>query len=73
MLKIHELVDKSTMEKEEKEPGFKKLEPHKKNFILNTSAIPPYDSQVAEPTEFYSQFLAKKSQLAFCGRHNLQS
>jgi len=66
MLKIHESVHKtllkSTMEKEEKEPGFKKLEPHKKNFILNASAVPPYDSQVSEPTEFYSQFLAKKSQ-----------
>ncbi len=59
-LKTHESVDKtllkSTMEKEEKEPGFKKLEPHKKNFILNSSAIPPCDSQVAEPNKFYSQF-----------------
>jgi len=50
------------MEREEKEPGFKKLEPHKKNFILNASAVPPYDSQASEPTKFYSQFLAKKSQ-----------
>jgi hypothetical protein len=50
------------VEKEEKEPGFKKLEPHKKKFILNASAVPPYNSQASEPTKFYSQFLAKKSQ-----------
>jgi hypothetical protein len=66
MLKILESVDKtlarSNLEKEEKEPGFKKLEPHKKQFILNASAIPPFDSPASDPTEFYSQFLAKKSQ-----------
>jgi len=66
MLKIHESVDKTlarnNLEKEEKEPGFKKLEPHKKQFILNASAIPPFDSPASDPTEFYSQFLAKKSQ-----------
>jgi hypothetical protein len=66
MLKIHESVDKSLLqsasEKDEKEPGFKKLEPHRKNFILNTSAPPPFDLAAEEPTKFYSQFLAKKSQ-----------
>jgi hypothetical protein len=65
MLKIHELVNKllrNASEREEKEPSFKKLEPHKKQLILNVSAIPPYDSSSLEPTKFYSQFLAKKSQ-----------
>lgn len=66
MMKIHESVDKtlarSNSEREEREPGFKKLEPHKKQFILNASTPPPYDTTYTEPTEFYSQFLSKKSQ-----------
>jgi hypothetical protein len=65
MMKIHESVDKtlarSALEKDEWEPGFKKLEPHKKLFILNALATPPYVTP-SEPTDFYSQFLAKKSQ-----------
>jgi len=65
MLKINESVDKnllhSTLEREEKEPGFSRLEPHRKNFILNASAIPPFESKVSKPTEFYTDFLAKKS------------
>jgi hypothetical protein len=66
MLKIHESFDnnitKSNKEKEEKEPGFKRLELHKRNLILNASANPPYDTQAIEPTEFYKQFLQKKTQ-----------
>jgi len=38
------------------------LEPLKELFILNASATPPYDIAPSEPTELYSQFLAKKSQ-----------
>lgn len=52
-----------TSEREEKEPGFKILESHKKQFILNASALPPHDSAPLELTNFYSLFLAKKSQL----------
>jgi hypothetical protein len=66
MLKIHESVDKSlsksATEREEKEPGFNKLEPHKRNLILNASAVPPFDSPASDPTEFYSTFLKKKIQ-----------
>ncbi len=66
MLKIHESFDnnfaKSDREKEEKEPGFKRLEPHKKNLILNASATPPFDTQAKEPSEFYKAFLQKKTQ-----------
>ncbi len=39
MLKLNESVDKNiikaTKEKEDKEPGFNRLEEHKKNLILN--------------------------------------
>ncbi len=66
MLKLHESVDKSllrtTSEREEKDPGFNRLEPHKKNLILNASATPPYETSLNEPTEFYTQFLSKKTQ-----------
>jgi hypothetical protein len=31
--------------------------------ILNASAIPPFDDPAPSPTEFYSSFLKKKSQL----------
>ena len=69
MLKLNESVDKNilkaTREKEEKDPGFPRLEHHKKNLILNASALPPYDLQAENPTEFYSTFLAKKSQNTF--------
>jgi len=66
MLKIHESFDnnfaKSNKEREEKEPGFKRLEPHKKNLILNASATPPFDTQAKEPSEFFKTFLQKKTQ-----------
>jgi hypothetical protein len=66
MLKINETIDKNTLkaskEKEEKEPGYHRLEQHKKSFILHASALPPYDEQASSPTEFYINFLAKKSQ-----------
>lgn len=66
MRKIHESFDnnltKSMRDKEEKEPGFKRLEYHKKNLILNASASPPFDQAADEPTEFYRTFLQKKTQ-----------
>ncbi len=66
MLKLHETMDqnylKQTLEKEEKEPGFNRLEPHRKNLILNASATPPFDTQASKPTDFYTTFLSKKSQ-----------
>ncbi len=66
MLKLHEMMDqnylKQTLEKEEKEPGFNRLEPHRKNLILNASATPPFDTQASKPTDFYTTFLSKKSQ-----------
>jgi hypothetical protein len=68
MLKLHESLDKtltrSASEREEKEPGYSKLEPHKKQLILNASALPPFDSSASAsaPTEFYTTFLKKKSQ-----------
>jgi hypothetical protein len=66
MLKIHESFDnnisRTNKEKEEKEPGFKRLEYHKKNLILNAYALPPFDQAADEPTEFYKNFLQKKTQ-----------
>jgi len=53
---------KSAQDKEEKEPGFARLEPHRKSLILNASATPPFDDKAPHPTEFYSTFLSKKSQ-----------
>ncbi len=50
---------KSAREKEEKEPGFAKLEPHCKNLILNASTTLPFDAKAMNPTEFYSTFLSK--------------
>jgi len=65
MLKIHETLDKnmirSALDRDEKEPGFARLEHHKKIMILNASAIPPFDDPAPSPTEFYSSFLKKKS------------
>ncbi len=49
-------------EKDEKETGFHKLEPHKQQLILNASSPHPFDDQATSPTEFYFDFLAKKSQ-----------
>jgi len=61
MLKLHDSMDKSTREKSDKEPGFSRLEEHRKNLILNASAHPPFSSAANSPTEFYMAFLAKKS------------
>ena len=62
MLKIHDTMDKSYKEKSDKEPGFARLEAHRKNLILNASAKSPYKNQAKQATEFYATFLAKKSQ-----------
>jgi len=62
MLKLHDSMDKSSREKSDKEPGFSRLEDHRKNLILNASALPPFSSAATSPTEFYTMFLAKKSQ-----------
>lgn len=63
MLKLHDTMDKTSKTREEKEPGFNRLEAHRKLLILNASAIPPYTTAASSPTEFYQTFLAKKSQL----------
>jgi len=55
-------MDKTSKTKEEKKPGFKRLESHRKRLILNASAVPPFNSKAATPTEFYNAFLSKKSQ-----------
>jgi hypothetical protein len=35
---------------------------HQKIFVLNASASPPFDKPSSKPTEFFSTFLASKSQ-----------
>ncbi len=45
-------------EKENKDPGFKKLEPHRQQLIMNASATHPFDSAAPSPTPFYLEFLA---------------
>jgi hypothetical protein len=62
MIKLHDSMDKSSKMKEEKEPGFKRLESQRKQLILNASAVPPFSSAAKAPTEFYQAFLSKKSQ-----------
>jgi hypothetical protein len=62
MLKMNDAMDKKYKEKPDKEPGFNRLEDHCKNLILNASASSPFDVKASNPTEFYSNFLAKKSQ-----------
>ncbi|MFN9981764.1 MAG: hypothetical protein ACK53Y_17695, partial [bacterium] len=62
MKKLHDTMDKSSKSKEEKEPGFKRLEAHRKTLILNASALPPFTDAAKEPTEFFMNFLSKKSQ-----------
>jgi hypothetical protein len=66
MIKLHECFDnymsRSIKEKEEKELGFNRLEPHKKQLILNASAVSPYDTKALEPSEFFKTFLQKKTQ-----------
>jgi hypothetical protein len=77
MLKIHESVDKSlsksATEREEKEPGFNKLEPHKRNLILNASAVPPFDSPASDPTENYSTFFEKENSIQIKGDATLST
>ncbi len=66
MMKLHDTMDRNNLkqsrEKDEREPGFNRLELHRKNLILNASASPPFDTQASHPTEFYNSFLSKKSQ-----------
>jgi hypothetical protein len=62
MIKLHETMDKNSKNKEDKDPGFGRLESHRKKLILHASAVPPFDSEASNPTEFYTSFLAKKSQ-----------
>jgi hypothetical protein len=62
MIKLHDTMDKTSKSKEDKEPGFSRLESHRKNLILNASALPPFTTAAEKPTEFFMSFLAKKSQ-----------
>jgi hypothetical protein len=62
MLKISDTMDKNYKEESNKEPGFSRLEEHRKNLFLNASALPPYDTPAPQPMEFLTTFLAKKSQ-----------
>jgi hypothetical protein len=62
MIKLHESMDKSSKNKEDKDPGFNRRELHRKKLILHASAVPPFDTEAPSPTEFYQSFLAKKSQ-----------
>jgi len=66
LLKISEAMDQNSLraveEKEKKDPGFKKLEPHRQQLILNASATHPFDSAAPSPTPFYLEFLAQKQQ-----------
>ena len=62
MIKLHDTMDKTSKIKEDKEPGFKRLESHRKKLILNASAVSPFTEGASNPTEFYSSFLSKRSQ-----------
>ncbi len=66
LLKISETLDqnslRATAETEKKEPGFKKLEPHRQQLILNASATHPFDRAASTPTPFYLEFLSQKQQ-----------
>ncbi len=66
LLKISETLDqnnlRATAETEKKEPGFKKLEPHRQQFILNASSTHPFESAATSPTSFYTEFLSQKQQ-----------
>ena len=62
ILKINDTMDKNYKDKAEKEPGFNRLEEHRKNLILNATATPPFDEKASQPTEFFTAFLSKKSQ-----------
>jgi len=62
LLKLHDSMDKTYKEKSAKEPGFSRMEEHCKILVLNASASPPFTDPASSPTEFYTAFLAKKSQ-----------
>jgi hypothetical protein len=62
IIKLHDTMDKSSKSKEEKEPGFNRLESHRKKLILNASALPLFTKAADNPTKFYTSFLSKKSQ-----------
>jgi hypothetical protein len=62
MIKLNDTMDKSSRTREEKDPGFNRLERQHQKLILHASAVPPFDSAGPNPTEFYPSFLAKKSQ-----------
>jgi hypothetical protein len=63
MIKLHDTMDRNSKNKEDEDPGFTRLEQHRKKLILHDFAVPPFDTEVSSPTEFYLFFLAKKSQL----------
>jgi hypothetical protein len=62
MIQLLDTMDKFSKTKEEKEPGFKHLESHRKKLILNASVVPPFLTKAPSPTKFYLAFLSKKSQ-----------
>lgn len=62
MIKLHDTMDRNSKNKEDKDPGFNRLEVHRKKLILNASAVSPFDTEASNPTEFYHSFLSKKSQ-----------
>jgi hypothetical protein len=66
LLKISETLDQNNLranaETEKKDPGFKKLEPHRQLLILNALATYPFDQAADSPTAFYIEFLAQKQQ-----------
>jgi hypothetical protein len=55
-------MDKSSKHKEDKEPGFNRLESHRKSLILNASALPPFTKAASSPTEFYKIGKLKKKE-----------
>jgi hypothetical protein len=64
MIKLHDTMDKSSKHKEDKEPGFNRLESHRKSLILNASALPPFTKAASSPTEFYKIGKLKKTKIS---------
>jgi hypothetical protein len=62
MIKLHDTMDRNSKSKEDKDPGFKRIELHRKKLVLYASTITPFDTKASSPTDFYLSFLAKKSQ-----------
>jgi len=61
-VKTTRLYGQKFKDKSDKEPGFTRLEKHRKNLILNASATIPFTESASKPTDFYpkrSQFKAK--------------